>query len=189
MPKVICTDDVAARPWRNGGGFARDLVSWPAGEGWRVRISVADIDADGPFSAYPEVERWFAVVEGAGVCLTVGGVEHRLGTGDAPLRFDGSAATSCRLLDGRTRDLNLMLRGTAGAIHRAVAGEAWRPRSARCALYAATAGRCTWGDRSIGVAPHTLLCFESMPEDEALHFSASDAWWIAIGGPIDRAAA
>ena len=57
------------QPWRNGGGVTRELLAWPDGGDWRVRVSVADIDADGPFSAFPGVERWFAVLEGAGVAL------------------------------------------------------------------------------------------------------------------------
>ena len=60
---------------------------------WNVRLSVADIDADGPFSALPGVVRWFAVVQGAGVELDFREPDaRRITRTDPPLRFDGAAA-------------------------------------------------------------------------------------------------
>ena len=70
----IAIDRVPPQPWRNGGGSTRELFTWPGGAApWQLRISVADIERDAPFSAYPGVERWFAVVEGAGVRLQLPG--------------------------------------------------------------------------------------------------------------------
>lgn len=115
--------DLPARPWDNGGGVTRDLVA--GGDPWRWRLSLADIAADGPFSAYPGVERWFAVAEGAGVELTIGGVAAVIRPLDPPLVFDGAAAPHCRLLDGPVRALNLMLRGARGVMRRAGTGVTW----------------------------------------------------------------
>ncbi len=121
--------DVPALPWKNGGGVSRDLLRWPDAETWRVRISLADIDTDGPFSDYPGVQRWFAVVEGEGVELRFGDRSHVQRVGEAPLTFDGADAPGCRLLDGRTRDLNLMLRGIAGCLRYGVSfDEDWPQR-------------------------------------------------------------
>ena len=116
--RTIAADAVPPLPWKNGGGVTRDLlVDRPD---WRWRISLADIDRDGPFSDYPGVERWFAVIAGAGVELAFGGRRLALRPGDAPLRFDGANGPGCRLLDGPTRDLNLLLRdGARGTMRRA----------------------------------------------------------------------
>lgn len=112
---------VAPVPWKNGGGVTRDLAQ---GRGWR--LSLADIDRDGPFSDYPGVERFFAVVSGDGVELTFGDRRHRQRTGQEPLRFDGARGPHCRLLNGATRDLNLLLsNGTRGTMRRAQAGSVW----------------------------------------------------------------
>lgn len=100
--------EVAPQPWRNGGGLTRELLAWPSRRDWRVRVSVADVASDGPFSLFPGVERWFAVLEGAGVALEVEGSEHRLGRDTDPFRFAGDAEVQCRLLEGPTRDFNLM---------------------------------------------------------------------------------
>lgn len=101
----------APAPWKNGGGVTRELLRLPAGgDDWTLRISVADIAADGPFSPFPGVTRWFAVLEGAGVRLAFADRTLNVGRGDAPLRFEGAEAPGCTLLDGPTRDLNVMVR-------------------------------------------------------------------------------
>ena len=107
--------NAAPQPWRNGGGVTRELLCLPAGAGddWTLRISVADIEADGPFSPFPGVTRWFAAVSGAGVRLhfrDAAAGPRDVRPGDAPLCFDGADAPDCTLLDGATRDLNVMVR-------------------------------------------------------------------------------
>ena len=142
--------DVAAEPWRNGGGTTRELLAWPQPAEWQLRVSVAEIERDGPFSPFDGVDRWFAVVEGAGVELAWASGTRTLRPGAAPLQFAGEAAPACRLLQGPTRDLNFMHRRGAGvasmrpalAGSRAEGGLRWR------ALYVADealidARRCT----------------------------------------------
>ena len=103
-------------PWRNGGGRTRELLTWPVGAAaWQLRVSVAEIEADGPFSALPGIERCFAVLEGAGVRLSLPWGEVRLTPQDDALSFPGEAAPMCRLIDGPTQDLNLMLRRGCGS--------------------------------------------------------------------------
>lgn len=106
----VHTNDVVPIRWRNGGGWTRELVAWPRAEDWVVRVSVADIAADGPFSTYPGVERWFAVLDGGGVEMSGTDGAVLLRAGDAIHRFRGESAPDCRLLDGATRDFNLMVR-------------------------------------------------------------------------------
>ena len=142
--------EVASQPWRNGGGVTRPLLVWPRGDAWQVRVSVADVAANGPFSRFPGVQRWFAVLDGAGVVLTIGSTEHRLDAGSDAFSFRGDVAVRCRLVDGPTRDLNLMLNGVPGSMRRVVAGEAWRPEARECGLFAITAGdvRCDGARRA-----------------------------------------
>ena len=190
-PRLIVTASVLPQRWRNGGGLTRELLAWPEGAGWSLRISVADIEADGPFSAFPGVARWFAVIEGAGVELTIDGAAQLLRTGDAPLAFDGAASTTCRLLDGATRDLNLMLRGRNGTMSVARHAEASWPGAACGGLYAATRGRCTYGDddQQIDLPAHSLLWFDEAPA--RIRFLADGApaaptgWWLSAG-PLEN---
>ena len=109
---LVPTSSAAPVPWKNGGGVTRELLRLPAdgGDDWTLRISVADIAADGPFSPFPGVTRWFAVLEGAGVRLAFPERTLNVQRGDAPLCFDGADGPGCTLLDGATRDLNVMVR-------------------------------------------------------------------------------
>jgi environmental stress-induced protein Ves len=104
---LVSLEQATPQSWRNGGGVTRELLAWPAAD-WRVRMSIADVQAAGPFSRFEGIERWFAVLEGAGVELRIGGGAQRLGPDTQALQFDGSAPVDCRLVDGPTQDFNLM---------------------------------------------------------------------------------
>ena len=175
---LVRTADVAAQPWRNGGGITRELLARPAGDRWRVRVSVADVASDGPFSTFAGAERWFAVLEGAGVVLTVDGVAHRCTRDDDALAFDGAAHTTCHLVGGPTRDLNLMLRDARGALRRVVADEEWQPRSSECGLYATLDGgvRVAGASSPEAIPAHALRWWTEAPE--AIAFDG-EGWWLA----------
>ena len=109
---IVRVDAVDAVPWRNGGGVTRELLAWPNGGDWQLRISVAEIGASGPFSDFPGVDRYFAVLAGDGVRLaTAGHAALELTPADDALHaFPGDVPTQCTLLGSATRDLNFMVR-------------------------------------------------------------------------------
>ncbi len=180
---LIRIDEVVAQPWRNGGGLTRELLAWPAPQHWAVRVSVADVAADGPFSVFGGTRRWFAVLEGDGVELTVDGKPHRIVRGAEPLGFSGEATTACRLLGGPTRDLNLMLRQARGGMAPVRDGGTWSPQAACCGLFAATPGRCLAAGDEFDVPAGALLWFGQAPE--RLLFTAAQpgadllGYWLA----------
>ena len=135
----VTFDGLPVMPWRNGGGVTRELLAWPRADDWAVRISVADIARDGPFSAFSGVERWFAVLAGEGVRL--GDPAAEVTADDDALRFDGGDAPACALRGGPTRDLNLMLRGATGLLQRWHRGTSWSTGHLMRGLYTPTAGR------------------------------------------------
>jgi hypothetical protein len=94
-------------------------------------MSVAEVESNGPFSRFEGVQRWFAVLSGAGVALDIADERHTLTANSAPLAFDGSAPTDCQLLNGATQDFNLMLRGPgARAAVRSAQVKEERPKGA-----------------------------------------------------------
>jgi uncharacterized protein len=113
--QLIHLKNVIPTPWRNGGGTTRELLASPDPAAWQWRVSVAEVVQDGPFSSYAGVQRWFAVLEGDGVCLTVDSYMHMLTKSDQPLAFDGALDATCELLGGATQDFNLMLHGGTSA--------------------------------------------------------------------------
>ena len=183
MPRVVRCIDVPAQRWRNGGGLTRELLAWPTANDWQVRISVADIELDGPFSIYAGVDRWFTVLQGQGVELSVGAELHRLERGDAPLHFAGDLSATCRLLDGPTRDLNLMLRQATGSMQIAADAQDWSPGATQCGLFSAVAGRCQSNAMDVAVPAYSLLWFDTAPP--RLRFVAEQrpagmiGWWLA----------
>lgn len=172
------TADVAPQTWRNGGGVARALLVRPHGDDWQVRVSVADVAAHGPFSRFPGVQRWFAVLEGAGVVLTMGAAEHRLDSDSDAFSFSGDVPVRCRLVDGPTRDLNLMLGGVPGSMRRVVARQPWRPETRECGLYATTAGHseATSLDEREPMPAQALRWWSRAPE--SLVFDG-EGWWLS----------
>ena len=100
------------QPWANGGGITTELAAGPDRESWRWRISVAQVDRAGEFSALPNVQRYIAPLDvplrlhfrdGRDITL------NRLQV----LGFDGDPPPRCELPDGPGRDINLMLRDGA----------------------------------------------------------------------------
>lgn len=185
---VVHLAEVAATHWRNGGGLTRELVAQPPGAHWQWRLSVAEVSADGPFSRFEGVTRWFAVLQGAGVVLNVAtpsdaGVptEHRLTPQDAPLCFDGEATTDCRLLDGPTQDFNLMVRsGCLPARMVRVQGRAQElaHASKMIAVYAiSTRASIEFNNQVLEVAPATLV-WRHVTKAATVRIACADALWM-----------
>jgi len=186
---TVQAENVAAQPWRNGGGQTRELLAWPTAADWQLRISRADISADGPFSAFAGVQRWFVVLSGQGVLLrmpTPDGhtLDHHLSPGHAPLHFDGALAPYCQLENGPTLDLNLMVRGGQANMLAVDAAQAWQPTHRMCGLYTAEPGLWSDGQQTVALAAHSLLWL-GQGSARALRFSpaagtAPLAWWLGF---------
>lgn len=198
--QTIALTDTSEQPWRNGGGSTRELLAWPAGAGaeggrvgtgaapdaWRVRVSVARIAHDGPFSAFPGVQRWFTVLAGAGVRLRWARGSVDLVQGSDPVHFDGGDAPGCAPLDGPTLDLNLMLRGSGG-MQPVRAGEPWHaPGAAWRGVYARSALQ-RHGDAGVQpLAADTLAWAEADASpwraERGDPAAPLEAWWLHLQG-------
>lgn len=175
--QLVALAQVPATPWRNGGGCTRELLAWPGAADWQVRISVAEVERDGPFSAFPGIQRWFAVLEGEGVELAVEGVPHRLTPESAPLRFDGAAPASCTLLAGATRDLNLMALPGRARMQRVAGRQRLDWQAGRLlALYVPQAPAMLDDAR---VQPATLA-WRIAEAPGAATFECAQAWWMEV---------
>lgn len=181
----VRVERIAPTPWKNGGGSARDLLLWPDAAAWQLRISLAEIARDGPFSDYAGLERWFAVVSGAGVALMLRGGRQLLDPSSTPLCFDGAEAPPCELLGGTTTDLNLMVQRSAGrgAMAVAVPGQEHVSAASWRALYAADAMTLQIDDTDAATAgAGTLLWSDHAARQrwrvEPLDAAAARGWWL-----------
>ncbi len=102
--RVVRSEEVAPQPWTNGGGTTRELLSADDGA-WR--ISLADIDADGPFSSFPGRHRLLTVVDGPVLGLEVDGETHVVEP-QRPFAFSGDAAVVATVAEGPVRVVNVI---------------------------------------------------------------------------------
>lgn len=184
---IVRLDRIAAQPWANGAGTTRVLLTWPHADAWSLRISVAEVDRNGPFSALPGIERWFAVLDGRGVVLALPDGARVLEPASAPLCFDGALAPGCELVDGPTQDLNLMVRQAAGrgGMQRARLDDEWVSHAPWRALFAWVPVVLQINDTdAASVGPGTLVWSDHGAHQRwRLHAAAQgasplQAWWL-----------
>lgn len=105
--RILRWNELQAVPWKNGLGVTRELAREPEGERFVWRLSIADVDGDGPFSRFDGMRRILAVVAGKGMELTSASFTLEADLG-APVQFDGALDITARLRGGPVRDLNLI---------------------------------------------------------------------------------
>ncbi|WP_017913797.1 HutD family protein, partial [Xanthomonas sp. SHU 166] len=110
--RVIPANEYRRERWRNGLGWTREILRLPAaGDDWVLRLSIAEIEQDAAFSAFPGIDRELVLLRGNGVRLRFDdGEEQVLQDPCARLRFAGERPLRGELLDGPTHDFNLMWR-------------------------------------------------------------------------------
>ncbi len=107
--------DARRVPWRNGRGVTEEVALGPAGARFEAgdfawRVSRAGVVEDGPFSAFPGIDRVLVVTEGAGLRLTHGGAPAVTLAPRVAHRFRGDEPTSAALVGGPVRDFNVLTR-------------------------------------------------------------------------------
>jgi environmental stress-induced protein Ves len=111
---VLRASSYARMRWKNGAGWTSEILKVHAsGErdtnDWLWRLSIAEIDADAPFSAFPGVDRELVLLSGNGLRLRFDdGGSHALLPPHDRVRFAGERPAFGELVDGPTRDFNLM---------------------------------------------------------------------------------
>lgn len=127
--------------WKNNLGWTREVFAFPPatpssgaapsaaaspGEDFDWRVSIAEIEQDCPFSAFPGHDRLLMLLSGRGLALAFpDGRRVELRPPHDRLAFRGEDAPACTLLDGPTQDFNLIWkrdRVRADLLHRPLVG-------------------------------------------------------------------
>lgn len=196
--------DLVAAPWKNGGGVTREVAAVPEQAGldsfvWRV--SIADVAQAGPFSRFAGIDRTLVLLSGAGMLLDeIAGLENGL-AGEAareaalsgvassativkthtltePLdiaRFAGETAIDARLVDGATRDFNLMVR--RGAARGEV--DVWRGATQHALSADVVLLYCAEGSLSVSLGDAAA---QPLATGDTLRINAPDALHCAVQG-------
>lgn len=98
-------------PWKNGKGKTLELFRIPLeNEGeFLFRISKAEVNSDGAFSIYPNIDRTLILVSGNGFILKKPSEEISVVEKWKPICFAGEEEIICRLVDGPSKDFNVMV--------------------------------------------------------------------------------
>jgi len=194
MHRVLTPADYRETAWKNGGGRTTELAIHPPGAGlahFAWRVSIADVQQDGPFSDFDGVDRTLVLLRGAGMLLTAGGATLDIRVPFEPVAFAGEIAYACVLCDGPVQDFNLMVRRSVAHgrvdVVRDTAG-AVRPAAFRLCYVARGACECLLpGRAALKVPERGALAVEADGEAPAtLHVNPLAEGAVALVVSVDR---
>ena len=124
---IIPANEYRRERWKNGLGWTREIFRSPVGsEGWNWRISIAEVEKDGPFSTFPGIDRELVLLAGDGMRLLFDDEQNiELFPPHDRARFAGERPLRAELINGATQDFNLMWRRDhldASLLHRPLVG-------------------------------------------------------------------
>ncbi len=103
--------------WKNDGGWTTEIARGRVDaadspdDDFDWRLSIADIESDGPFSSFPGMDRDLVLIAGNGIELDIDeAAPLRLDRRFQQVHFAGEQRVDCRLLAGPTRDFNVIVR-------------------------------------------------------------------------------
>lgn len=109
MIQVLNEKHFIRMPWKNGGGETLELYKEELYGKLQFRISIATVKTSGPFSQFPEINRYLTLLEGNGFQLQF---DHKKEVIDQPLQwlsFDGNDNIQCDLISDPCLDFNIMI--------------------------------------------------------------------------------
>jgi len=123
-PRTIRVGSTRVMPWKNGQGSTTELAVEPPGatlDDFLWRVSIAELRAPGPFSAFPGYDRIITQLDGPPMTLTHGREQPVVLRPLVPHAFSGDDQTDCGVA-GVAHDFNLIVRRNhvraALAVHR-----------------------------------------------------------------------
>lgn len=128
---LIPANEYRRERWRNGQGWTREIGAGLMPDvaptrPWDWRLSIAEIEQDGPFSAFPGCDRVLMLLSGNGMRLDFeDGAHVDLAPPHGRIAFNGEQGVQCRLLSGPTTDFNAIVyrdRCTMQVFHRPLVG-------------------------------------------------------------------
>ena len=124
--RLIPANEYRRERWRNGLGWTREIArgdfqeiesahtdvrAVAEGPAYDWRLSIAEVDSDCAFSAFPGCDRVLLLLSGNGMELAFeDGETCTVAPPHGRVAFAGERGLQCRLLDGPTTDFNVIVR-------------------------------------------------------------------------------
>lgn len=102
--KYFTKENYREMPWKNGGGITNELY-----KDENIRLSIATVSKDGPFSIFSGIRRVLLILNGSGCILNLGNRVISLTTQSDPFYFDGETQIYCSLIGESFQDFNVMV--------------------------------------------------------------------------------
>ena len=172
---------IAPQPWKNGAGVTREVAVGPEGavaSDFDWRFSLAEVERDAPFSAFPGIDRCIVLLRGAGMRLRSadGKLDHRLAQPLAPFHFSGDKPLAATLVDGPSSDFNVMTRRGAWTAEVTVHRSAFEPASADVTLLLCSEGEwLVTGEAAEPLGPMQAVLWRGPPRRISVTPQASGA--------------
>ena len=107
MIRHLSAADYRVQPWANGRGQTLELLRLDGRHGLLLRLSVAAVVENGPFSRFPGINRSLTVIRGAGFMLRGQGIALRAAP-MVPVAFPGDIDIAAEDVTGPSDDFNVM---------------------------------------------------------------------------------
>jgi len=124
--RLIPANEYRRERWRNGLGWTKVIFTEGTANDWDWRLSIAEIDTDCSFSAFPGCDRVLVLLAGNGIRLEFDDSTHTdLEPPHGRIAFAGERSVQCHLRDGPTADFNAIVRRdrcTMQVYHRPLVG-------------------------------------------------------------------
>ncbi len=111
---LLKNQNYKSMPWKNGRGFTSEIAIFPLEStleknNFTWRLSSAEVTENGLFSNFPGCERYLTVIDGSGLKLQFEN-ENKLIDQNSFLKFSGEDKVSSELVNGKIKDLNLIIK-------------------------------------------------------------------------------
>lgn len=160
--RVIRSSEYRAMPWKNGGGVTTEIYASPPSGAFDWRVSIATVNADGPFSTFTGYDRHIMTLSGEGMSLDIGGRGKFNLEPLRPFSFSGDVEVLGSLLNGPVLDFNLMVRRDFGGgslrVTECKAGDKLGSEKSLHLAYVLQ-GECEAGGRQL--RPNASFCLET----------------------------
>jgi uncharacterized protein len=178
--KLIDVTTLPATSWKNGGGATRTIALSPADasfDNFDWRVSIAEVSSAGDFSRFPGVDRVILLLDGDGMILHFTHDSVALTTHYEAFNFSGDDAIRSELVNGSTRDLNVMTRRGRTHADVQVSQSEFRARPADAGIFYCARGAFSTGPVNLnaGCALHL-----DHPGDLSFTPQTPDALLIAV---------
>jgi len=188
-PQLLPAQDYRRERWRNGQGWTREILREPDSDDFAWRASIAEIQQDTLFSAYPGYRRAQFLLQGQ--ALRLGFTDGRRITLEAPhaaTEFDGSEVLACHLPHGPVQVFNLIWNPQtidALVMHRPLVGPmVFLPKpGVRWLIHLLAGHACSRGERTIQMNPGDSLLLEPERSQRAVLEGGGEVLVLRLATP------